>query len=106
MIGPWIVRESIMPRAGNGSVRLRTYFFRDLDATPRLADGYLEDVRRYIERYSAQIGAYPFSAFSVVASPLPTGLGMPTLTYIGAQVLKLPFIRVSMIIETRAGVIT
>ncbi|HSN39236.1 MAG TPA: M1 family aminopeptidase, partial [Burkholderiales bacterium] len=43
--------------------------------------------------YSEQIGPYPFSGFSVVASPLPTGFGMPTLTYIGAQVLKLPFIR-------------
>jgi aminopeptidase N len=39
------------------------------------------------------IGAYPFSGFSVVASPLPTGFGMPTLTYLGAEVLKLPFIR-------------
>ena len=29
----------------------------------------------------------------MVASPLPTGFGMATLTYIGAEVLKLPFIR-------------
>ena len=63
---------------------------RNLDA---LADAYLDDSRRYIELYSREIGAYPFSEFSVVASPLPTGFGMPTLTYIGAQVLQLPFIR-------------
>ncbi|MBS1173521.1 MAG: putative aminopeptidase, partial [Proteobacteria bacterium] len=93
MAGPWVVREKIMPRTNGGPLRLRTYFFRDLDAIPGLADGYLDDTRRYLERYGEEIGAYPFTEFSVVASPLPTGFGMPTLTYIGADVLKLPFIR-------------
>ena len=93
MAGPWIIREKMMPRASGGPLRLRTYFFRELDAINGLADGYLEDTRRYLELYSAQIGAYPFTEFSVVASPLPTGFGMPTLTYLGADVLKLPFIR-------------
>lgn len=93
MAGPWVVREKIMPRANGGPLRLRTYFFRDLDAIPGLADGYLDDTRRYLELYGGEIGAYPFTEFSVVASPLPTGFGMPTLTYLGAEVLKLPFIR-------------
>lgn len=93
MGGPWVIREKLMPRAGGEAIRLRTYFFRDLDAIAGLADGYLDDTRRYLELYAGQIGAYPFSEFSVVASPLPTGFGMPTLTYIGADVLKLPFIR-------------
>ncbi len=85
MAGPYEVRER-----ASGGVRFRTYFFPELAA---LADGYLDDSARYVQRYSAAIGAYPFPAFSVVASPLPSGFGMPTLTYIGAQVLKLPFIR-------------
>ncbi|HYD59860.1 MAG TPA: M1 family aminopeptidase [Noviherbaspirillum sp.] len=95
MAGPWIIREKIAPHIGMGgeALRLRTYFTRELDAMPGLADGYLEDTRRYIERYSGQIGAYPFASFSVVASPLPTGFGMPTLTYLGADVIRLPFIR-------------
>jgi hypothetical protein len=93
MAGPWVVRERTMTRANDAPVRLRTYFFGDLDATAGLADGYLEDTRRYLERYGGEIGAYPFTEFSVVASPLPTGFGMPTLTYMGADVLKLPFIR-------------
>ena len=93
MAGPWVVREQIMPRSKDGPVRLRTYFPRELDALTGLADGYLDDTRRYLEHYGAQIGAYPFTEFSVVASPLPTGFGMSTLTYIGAEVLKLPFIR-------------
>ncbi len=47
----------------------------------------------YIRLYSDQIGAYPFDEFSVVSSPLPTGFGMPTLTYLGIDVLRLPFIK-------------
>ena len=93
MAGPWVVREKMAPRASGEALRLRTYFTRDLDATPGLADAYLDDTRRYLERYAAQIGAYPFAGFSIVASPLPTGFGMPTLTYLGADVIRLPFIR-------------
>lgn len=93
MAGPYRVREKRVPRAGGEPLRLRTYFFAELDAMPGLAEGYLDDAQRYLERYAAEIGAYPFTEFSVVASPLPTGLGMPTLTYLGAEVLKLPFIR-------------
>jgi len=90
MAGPYSVRERLIERAGRAPLRLRTYFFADLEP---LADGYLEDSARYIALYSHEIGDYPFDAFSVVASPLPTGFGMPTLTYIGRDVLKLPFIR-------------
>ncbi|WP_420472578.1 M1 family metallopeptidase [Noviherbaspirillum sp. ST9] len=93
MAGPWIVREKMAPRSSGDALRLRTYFTRELDAVPGLADAYLDDTQRYLERYAAQIGAYPFAGFSVVASPLPTGFGMPTLTYLGADVIRLPFIR-------------
>jgi aminopeptidase N len=93
MAGPWVVREKIMSRTSGGSVRIRTYFTHELDATPGLADGYLHDVQGHLEVFSNEIGAYPFTEFSVVASPLPTGFGMPTLTYLGADVLKLPFVR-------------
>ena len=90
MAGPYGVREKLAPLPDGRRVRLRTYFYPELGS---LADAYLDDSARYIERYSRTIGPYPFSEFSVVASPLPSGFGMPTLTYIGAQVLKLPFIR-------------
>jgi len=90
MAGPYVVSEKLLQRAGAAPLRLRTYFYPDLSP---LAAGYLADSQRYIERYSKMIGRYPFASFSVVASPLPTGFGMPTLTYLGASVLKLPFIR-------------
>jgi aminopeptidase N len=90
MAGPYEVREKRVARPHAEPLRLRTYFYPDLEP---LAEGYLEDSARYIARFEKEIGAYPYSEFSVVASPLPTGFGMPTLTYLGAQVLKLPFIR-------------
>ena len=93
MAGPWVVREKSVNRAGQLPLLLRTYFPAELDAVGGLAQAYLDESQCYIERYSKQIGAYPYSEFSVVASPLPTGFGMPTLTYIGADVLRLPFIR-------------
>jgi aminopeptidase N len=93
MAGPWIVREKMMPtewrRAAAPAHLLYARAGRDRWPGRRLSRGHA----RYIERYGREIGAYPFSAFSVVASPLPTGFGMPTLTYLGAEVLKLPFIR-------------
>ncbi len=95
MAGPWIVREKTLARPGQAPIHLRTLFPADLDAQPGLAQGYLDDSATYIERYSRTIGAYPYSEFSIVASPLPTGFGMPTLTYLGADVLRLPFIRKS-----------
>ncbi|MDX9884799.1 M1 family metallopeptidase [Thauera sp.] len=93
MAGPWVVRERRVVQADGRPLRLRTYFPAALDQVGGLADAYLADSEGYIERYGALIGAYPFTEFSVVASPLPTGFGMPTLTYIGEQVLRLPFIR-------------
>ncbi|WP_291993577.1 M1 family aminopeptidase [Candidatus Accumulibacter sp. ACC003] len=93
MAGPWVVREKMMARSGAEPLRLRTYFTRELDEIAGLADNYLDDSAAYLARYAQAIGAYPFSGFSVVASPLPTGFGMPMLTYLGAEVLKLPFIR-------------
>ncbi len=90
MAGPYAVTERLIPRAGQRPLRLRAWFYPDM---ADLAPGYLDDSARYIERYSKLIGPYPFDSFSVVASPLPTGFGMPSLTYLGRDVLRLPFIR-------------
>lgn len=90
MAGPYRVAERTLKLAGGRQIRLRTWFYGDLED---LAAGYLQDSARYIERYSRLIGDYPFSMFSIVSSPTPTGFGMPGLTYLGRQVLRLPFIR-------------
>lgn len=89
MVGPYTVTERSAQTAA-GRVQLRTYFHPELSS---LAPGYLDAAMRYIERYSEQIAPYPYSHFSIVSSPLPTGFGMPSLTYLGREVLKLPFIK-------------
>jgi aminopeptidase N len=90
MAGPYLVASREMRTAGGKAVRLRTYFHPPIAA---LAEGYLDAVVAYIDRYDRAIGAYPFGEFSVVSSPTPTGFGMPTLTYLGVDVLRLPFLR-------------
>ncbi|RJQ48218.1 MAG: M1 family peptidase [Gammaproteobacteria bacterium] len=85
MAGPYRTKEIKYK-----NLRLRTYFHPEI---AELADEYLNSISGYIELYNGWIGAYPYTAFSIVSSPLPTGYGMPTLTYLGIEVLRLPFIR-------------
>jgi len=83
--GPYNVAERM-----HKGLRLRTYFMPDMKG---LAEGYLSKTAEYIDLYSQWIGPYPFSEFSVVAGPLPVGYGFQGLTYMGANVLRLPFIK-------------
>lgn len=85
LAGPYQIKEIM-----HDGLRLRTYFHPEIAA---LADDYLHSISAYLDRYKKIIGPYPFSEFSIVSSPLPTGFGMPTLTYLGINVLRLPFIR-------------
>ena len=90
MAGPYRIEERRVRTAAGSEVRLRTYFHPEIAG---LASGYLDSIAGYLDLYERWIGAYPFSEFSVVSSPTPTGFGMPTLTYLGIDVLRLPFIR-------------
>ena len=90
LAGPYEVQERWLARKDGAAIRLRTWFHPEIRD---LAPGYLDALGHYIDFYSDWIGAYPFSEFSVVSSPLQTGFGMPTLTYLGIDVLRLPFIR-------------
>jgi hypothetical protein len=84
-VGPYQVTE----RFSQG-FRLRTYFHAELI---ELADVYLAAADGYIQRYQESIGAYPYADFHIVSAPLPVGLGFPNLTYVGRQVIPLPFMR-------------
>jgi len=88
--GPYAVREQRVMLAPGREVPVRTYFHAELAS---LAEGYLESAARYLLRYDALIGPYPFAAYAIVSSPLPTGFGMPGVAYLGRQVIRLPFIR-------------
>lgn len=84
--GPYVVGETM-----HGPLRLRTYFPKEAD--PLLGDRYRRQVGRYVDAFSKAIGAYPHGEFHVVASPLPVGLGFPTLTYVSRDILALPFMQ-------------
>ncbi|MCP4874753.1 MAG: M1 family metallopeptidase [Gammaproteobacteria bacterium] len=83
--GPYQMRERLRP-----GLRLRTYFHDELDA---LSEPYLDMAEIYIQRYAASIGTYPYADFHVISAPLAVGLGFPNLTYVGRQVIPLPFMR-------------
>ena len=85
MTGPYQVES----RAAAG-ITLKTYFHPEITA---LSGDYLASAAGYVRRFAERIGAYPYSAFSIVSGPLPVGLGYPGLTYMGTRVLRLPFIR-------------
>ena len=90
MAGPYVIETQSHQNINNRPIQLRTYFHPQIS---NLSRDYLDAVKRYLEMYEAWIGEYPYTEFSVVSSPTPTGFGMPTLTYLGINVLQLPFIR-------------
>jgi len=90
MAGPYRIEQIMVRRVAGKQIRVRTYFHPKI---AELAPSYLSAVKGYLELYEQRIGDYPFSEFSIVSSPTPTGFGMPALTYLGVDVLRLPFIR-------------
>ncbi len=88
--GPYQLAERDMISVDGRRLVLRTLFH---DSLTRLADSYLDSVAQHLARFERTIGPYPYDSFSVVSSPTPTGFGMASFTYLGEQVLHLPFIR-------------
>jgi uncharacterized iron-regulated protein/Tfp pilus assembly protein PilO len=79
--------DSVEVRPG---LRVYSLFFpEDRD----LAASYLEAAAGYLQRYEKEIGPFPYAHYVIAANRLPTGLGLPTFTLLGQQVLRLPFIR-------------
>jgi aminopeptidase N len=68
---------------------LYAYFFPE---DRKLARGYLEHTKKYLEFYEKMIGRFPYRRFSVVENFLPAGYSVPTLTLLGQDVVRLPFI--------------
>lgn len=71
-------------------IRLRTYFPADQQ---QLSATYLDQAASYIDLFEGKIGDYPYDGFSMIAAPLPVGMGFPGLTYISAQILRMPFMQ-------------
>jgi len=90
MAGPYRSVERQFTGVGHHAITLRTLLHAEV---ADLSAGYLDATERYLRMYERWIGPYPYGSFSIVSSPTPTGFGMPTLTYLGIDVLRLPFIR-------------
>lgn len=104
--GPYIVRERHYTSVDGRDIVLRTYFHPELHPPPgpersgtpsprdaELATAYLDAAASHLRFHEAQLAPYPYDSFAIVSSPTPTGFGMPAFTYLGIQVLRLPFIR-------------
>lgn len=82
--GPWRARSQ---DARHGTVW--TYFPEPL---ADLEDRYLTRTAEYLDEYAEWIGPPAYETYSVVAAPVPVGFAYPAFTWIGEDVLRLPFI--------------
>jgi len=89
LIGPWTVQTRSLRTPSGAALELATYF---TPAVAALSATYLDAAAAQIADYDTLIGPWPFARFAIVASPLPTGFGMPGMTWLGEGVLRLPFI--------------
>ncbi len=71
-------------------VEILTYLYPE-DA--HLSSEYIEASARYIATYSKILGPYPFPKFAIVENFFPSGLGMPSFTLLGSQVIKRRYIQ-------------
>lgn len=79
-----VVRETFR------GIELSAYLFPE---DKELAKTYLEHTKKYLGLYEGMVGKYPYKRFSVVENILPTGYSTPTLTLLGQDVVRLPFIK-------------
>jgi len=89
LIGPYALTTRTLSTPSGVQLDVATYF---TPAIAALASDYLDAAAGQIIEYDALIGPWPFARFAIVASPLPTGFGMPGMTWLGEEVLRLPFI--------------
>lgn len=90
MAGPWQQTTRALRARDGRTLTLATLFHPELAAE---AEGYLDAAAQALTQFEARFGDYPYSRFSIASSPTPTGFGMAGLTYLGIDVLRLPFIR-------------
>ena len=57
-----------------------------------LAQNYLDATAQYLKLYGQLIAPYPYSKFALVENINQTGLGMPSFTLLGSQIIRMPFI--------------
>ena len=84
--GPYVFREEEYK-----DMKVQTFLY-EADDGEELHEKYVGATIGYIDRYSHEIGDYPFPKFALVENFWQTGFGMPSFTLLGTQVIRLPFI--------------
>ncbi|MFH2124761.1 MAG: ChaN family lipoprotein [Pseudomonadota bacterium] len=84
--GPYIIKTLTVRE----NLQVSTWFFKE---EVSLSQRYLQAAAKYIRHYEQEIGTFPYHHYAIVANRLPSGLGLPTFTLLGEQVLRLPFIK-------------
>ncbi len=65
-----------------------------------LAQKITKTLKTWLQRYQKLISPYPFRRFQVVEVPAPIGISVPTITFVGTQIIGKPFfIKTSLIHE-------
>jgi aminopeptidase N len=66
-------------------VEISTYFYPEESS---LSQEYQDAAANYLQTFSELLGPYPFSKFVIVEGFFPAGLGFPSFTFLGQQVIK------------------
>jgi hypothetical protein len=83
--GPYVIE-----RREHKGVSLETWCYA---STPKeVSEPYLGAAAGAIDRFSERFGPYPYSKFALVENYWQTGWGMPSFTFLGDRVIRLPFI--------------
>ncbi|HSF31289.1 MAG TPA: M1 family aminopeptidase [Candidatus Tectomicrobia bacterium] len=84
-----IAGKYVVTEERHGEVDIMTFLYT---SDPQINNVYIPATKRYLDLYSRLIGPFPYRKFALVENYWQTGLGMPSFTLLGDQVIRLPFI--------------
>jgi hypothetical protein len=74
----------------HGDVRIMAYTYADTGS--EIVQPYLDAAGPVLDRYGELFGPYAYGKFALVENYWQTGYGMPSFTFLGSTVIRLPFI--------------
>jgi aminopeptidase N len=84
-----IASKYVITEDRHGEPDLMTFLYAP---EPQIDHAYILATKRYLDLYGCLHGPYPYQKFALVENFRQTGLGMPSFTLLGDQVIRLPFI--------------
>jgi aminopeptidase N len=84
-----IAGKYVVTEERHGEVDIMTFLYTP---DPQIYHSYIPATKRYLDLYNRLLGPYPYQKFALVENFRQTGMGMPSFTLLGDQVIRLPFI--------------